>query len=113
VLPFKSLVLRKFEPRQTSEGTDNNNRQEEVTAEPDLKNRPHGRFSGPKTLGNKASTGKPALSPPPRQSSFNIVFNPRRRCSGLCARMDPSSLDRQNVVCHFSRPDDVSLCSVG
>ncbi|EDR07573.1 uncharacterized protein LACBIDRAFT_298639 [Laccaria bicolor S238N-H82] len=100
VLPFKSHVLRKIEPTQRPEDTD---RPEESTdptyPKPDLKSRPHGRFSGLKALGKKASTGKPAASPLPRQSSFNIVINPRKRCSGLCARMDLSSLDRQHVVC--------------
>lgn len=103
VLPLKSLVLRKFEPRRGSEDTDNNKKPEDATeathSKPDLKSRPHGRFCGLKTLGKKTSTGKPASSPLPRQSSFNIVINPRKRCSGLCARMDLSSLDRQHVVC--------------
>ena len=103
VFPFKTFVLQKIEPRRRSENTVNNNKQEEATdvthSKPDLKNRPYGRFSGPKTLGKKASTGKPALSPLPRQSSFNVVINPRKRCSGLCARMDLSSLDRKHVVC--------------
>ncbi|KIK03613.1 hypothetical protein K443DRAFT_94818 [Laccaria amethystina LaAM-08-1] len=101
VLPFKSPALREFESRQRPEDTDNSNRSNEATdtTHPNLKNRPYGRFSGPKTLGKKANAGDPALSPLPRQSSFNIVIDPRKRCSGLCARMDLSSFDRPHVVC--------------
>jgi len=116
VLPFKSPVPRKIEPRQRSKDTDNNNRPEDATdathSKPDLKNRPHGRFSGPKTLGKNAGAGELGLSPLPRQSSFNNVINPREPCSGLCVRMDPSSFDGRHIVCPFSHPDAGSLRSV-